>query len=251
MMGQVALARQSLDLGLDEDAVYHIGRAQKLATRLQAKSPSLAVASTLRFNNKVYTFNNEYKDYLIPAVDDLFTVDDYDLKVKRNSKDDVVSEQEAGIARYQLALDIRNVQAALKSAKGLASKGDIDKALIALNNVYKGAVESSLVYDDPIWAVHDNLMVSNALIKEKDFDGARFALKRAQKELKTIEGYDKYVSDRPTLQKLQREIADLHKTLREDDPDLLQKAEDEIAGWLKDVRDIGGHHAVAKAKSGK
>lgn len=246
MMGQIALARQSLDLGMDNDAIYHIGRAQKFATELQEKSPELAVTSTLRFNDKVYSFNNEYKDYLIPAVDDLFTVADFDTKIKRNPAKDKTAETETGVGRYQLALDIRNVQASLKEAKDLAEEGDVLKARMALNNVYKGAVESSLVYEDPIWTVHDNLMIANALIKEKDFKGARFALKKAESQLKTIQGYDKYESDQKALQKMSSEVEELHKTLQADDPGLLQKAGNKISGWLKDVRGIGKKHAPTK-----
>jgi tetratricopeptide (TPR) repeat protein len=249
MMGQIALARQSLDLGMDDDAVYHLDHAQKLANELQAKTPELAVASTLRFNDKVYSFNNEYKDFLIPTVDDLFTVADFDAKIKRNPTKDKVSEKDAGIGRYQLALDIRNVQAALKSAKELTQKGDILEARLALNNVYKGAVENSIVYEDPIWTVHDNLMVANAMVKEKDYDGARFALKKAESELKTIESYDKYASDQPALKKLGEEVKALHATLRKDDPNILKKAGEKISAWLKDIRGIGDKHEAVKKTS--
>ena len=248
MMGQIALARKSLDLGMGADAVYHLTQAQKLATQLQKESPELAVASTLRFNNKVYTFNNEYKDYLIPAVDDLFTVADYDAKVKRDPKKDGVAEDEAGIGRYQLALDIRNVQAGLKQASDLAKKGEVANARLALNSIYKGAAENSVVYEDPIWAVHDNLMVANALIKAKDFDGARFALQKAGKELGTLQQHDKYIEDAPMLKKMQTDISELHRTLRADDPNLLQQAGDKISGWLNSIRGVGDKHAAAAKK---
>lgn len=239
LMGQVNLVRRSLDLGLAQDAVYHIDNALKLADTLQQKSPELAVVSTLRFNGKVYTFNNKFKDYLIPAVDDMFTVNDLDVKLKKNPKQDDVDALADGVGRYQLAVDIRNVEGALTTAKDLAQKGDLPKARAALNDIYKGAVESSQVYDDPIWVLEDNLVVANTLIKDRDFDGARFALKKAETELKSIRTVDKYAADSAVLEQMGGEIAQLRTTIREDDPSWLQSAGDRISTWLRDIRDIG------------
>ncbi len=246
MMGEISLAKHALDLGFSKDAVYHIDQAQNFATQLQKKSPELAVSSTLRFNNKVYTFNNKYKDYLIPTVDDMFTVAEYDTKIKRNPKKDKIAEDQAGVGRYQLALDIRNVEGALSKSKELANDGKDLQARNELNNVYVGAVENSVVYDDPIWAVNDNLMVTNELIKEKDFRGARYALNKAGQELQTIRKTDKYKGDAKTLGTLQNDIAALHKTIRKDDPNMFIKAGDKISGLLKDVRGIGERHAAAQ-----
>lgn len=251
MMGQIALARKSLNIGMDKDASYHLAKAQDLASQLEKKSPEVATTSTLRYNDKVYSFNDKYKDYLIPAVDDLFTIKDYDAKLKSDVKKDRITEEDAGVGRYQLELDIRNVQEALKKSKEEAQKGEINKARNALNEVYKGAVENSVVYADPIWIVHDNLMVANAMIKDKDFNGARYALKKAQSELKTLQKHDDYADDSKTLKRLEKEAADLHESLGIDDPSLLQEAEDKISGWLKDVRGIGNKHAKSRTVAKK
>ncbi|MCB9072273.1 MAG: YfdX family protein [Bdellovibrionaceae bacterium] len=244
MLGQVTMARKALDLGFNKDAVYHIRQAQDFAIELKSKSPELAVASTLRFNNKVYTFNNKYKDYLIPAVDDLFTLNDYDVKI--NHKKPEVVEDDLGIGRFQVKLDVRNVQSALNEAISLAQKGNIEKARIALNNIYKGAIEDSVVYEDPMWTVNDNLMASSQLIKEKDYNGARFALDKASFAVKTIEKNNKYTTDTSALKKLDQEITDLNESLRKKDPTILERAEDKISVWLKEVRDLTAKHAAKK-----
>lgn len=247
MMAQVDLAKRALDLGLGKDAVYHLNQATKYATELKKKSPEMITASTLRYNNKVFTFNNKYKDYLIPAVDDLFTVSDYNTKINRNPKKDKAAEEDTGIGRYQLALDIRNVESALNKSKQLATKGDVMLARHELNNLYKGAVENSMVYEDPIWAVNDNLMMTRALINEKDFDGARYALKKAAEELSTIKKADKYKGDAKTLATLESDINSLQQTIKKDDPGIVTKIGEKISHLLSKVQDIGKKHASNKA----
>ena len=251
MMGQIALARKSLEIGLDQDASYHIAKAQDMASQLQKESPEIITSSTLRYNDKVYNFNDKYKDNLIPAVDDLFTIRDYDAKLKGDVKKDKITEEKVDVARYQLELDISNVQTALKMSKKEAQKGEIDKARNALNDIYKGAVENAVVYQDPIWAVQDNMMVAKAMLKDKDFNGARYALKKSQSELKTISKQDSYATDSKTLKRLENEASDLHESLSKSDPSLLQKAENTISGWLKDVRDIGNRHDKLKVMAKK
>lgn len=252
MLAQVALARKSLDLGMNDDAVLHINKALDVAAKLEKQSPALAVATTLRFGKQVYTFNNQYKDYLIPAVDDMFTVDDYDTRVTHTGKnqqkkvtDEAVAN--AGISRYRLQLDIRNVDAALHSAKDFAQKGEIEHARLALNDIYTGAVETSAVYEDPVWAVHDNLMVANAMLRDKDYEGARFALKRADSGLKAIEKSGLAGDDAGALAGMQKEVTALRNTLRADNPDVLQKAGESISHWLESLRGIGAKHAAHKS----
>ena len=247
MMGQIALARKSLEIGLDKDASYHIAKAQDMASQLQKESPEIITTSTLKYNDKVYNFNDKYKDNLIPAVDDLFTIRDYDAKLKGDVKKDKVTEKNVDVARYQLELDIRNVQKALKEANEDARKGEINEARDALNEIYVGAVENAVVYQDPIWTVRDNMMVANEMLKANDFKSARYALKKAESELKTISKQDEYAADSKTLKRLEKEASDLHKSLSKSDPSLLQKAENTISGWLKDVRDIGNKHDKSKS----
>ena len=238
MMGQVNLARRALDLGLKNDAVDHIAKARQIAGELENKSPQLTVASTLRAGGKVYTFNNEYKDYLIPVVDDVFTTANYDLLVKSNPSKDKVAERDTETGRFRLALDIRNVENSLDQAKTFAQEGKIKESSAALNDMYKGAVETVVAYDDPITAVHDNLMASSSMIKKKDFDGARYALKDAEKELTTLEKSGLYSSDSATVKRLEKEISTLHASLSNKDPSVLQKAEKAISGWMKDIRNM-------------
>lgn len=250
MMGQIALARASLDLGMDDDALHHLKRAEKLAMALQKQSPEMAVTSTLRFGDQMYSFNNEYKDHLIPVVDDIFTVKDYDITVKRDPKKTKAAESDAGIERYQLSLNIDNVKAALNRATELTKKKEILSARTALNDIYKGAFESTAVYDNPIWAVHDNLMLANAMVKEKDYDNARFALKRAESGLKALQKHDDYAEDQKLFKRLEKEVHELHTALRKEDPNLLQKAGDDISSWLKNLR-VSGKKYDKKAAAAK
>lgn len=243
MMGQVGLARDALNIGMNEEAANHITKARQLAATLEEKAPELSVASTLRAGGKVYTFNNEYKDYLIPVVDDLFTTDDYDILVKPNPSNDKVAEKVAEVGRYRLTLDIRNVAKALDQAHSYALDGKIMEARIALNNMFLGAFETAVAYEDPIWSVHDNLMASYAMILNKDYAGARFALKDAGKALKTIEKSGNYAANSETIKRLEQEVSALHESLKIKNPPLIQKAEKTISGWLKDIRQIGHQNA--------
>jgi hypothetical protein len=241
MVGQVDLARHALDLGMNHEAIEHIRKARLLSDKLKERSPELLVASTLRAGDKVYTFNNEYKDYLIPVVDDLFTTEDFNVMVKSNPSKDKAAENMVGVGRYSLALDIRNVSKALNDAAQMARDSKLAAAREALNNIYIGAVETSVAYEDPIWAVHDNLMASQAMITDQDYDGARFALKNAEKGLSAIEKSGQYSENSDTIKILKEEVVGLQYSLEKKDPTISQKAEQAISGWLKDIRSIGHH----------
>ena len=247
MMGQVNLARHALDLGMNKDAADHIAKAREIAGKLEKQSPELSVASTLRAGNKVYTFNDDYKDYLIPVVDDLFTTGDYNVMVKAHKQKDEVAENDVETGRFKLSLDIRNVEKALDQSGSLASAGKISQARTALNGIYVGAVETAEAYEDPLWAVQDNLRASHSMILNKDYDGARYALKDAEKELKAIKTVDKYSGDSGTIIRLEKEISTLNDSLSSKDPTAIQKAEKTVSGWLNDVRNIG-HNTSDSAK---
>lgn len=238
MLGQIDLVRSSLDLGFTDDALDHIQQAQKLAAELKKQSPDLFVASTLKVGDKIYTFNEEFKHYLVPVVDNRFTYTDYNMKVKIDPSKDQISEKDASVERYMLSLDLRNVEAALERAKTFTEEDKLIDATLALNSVFDGAFENFVNYTDPIWAVHDNLIASQAMVIDENYDGARFALKTAEKELKAVEKSNIYPEDSNTLAVMKGEVIALQTMLRDRDPTILQKTEKSISKWLKNIRNI-------------
>jgi len=221
LLGHVNLAYLACDLGMQDSAKHHVAEAQSVAKKLEGGLPTIRSDTSITLGKLSYRYKGEDKVYYIPVADDVFVAHDYDALV-RNKRDVDVQERDAELVHARMALDIRQVEAALSSARADLEKQHYADAKTALRDVFKGAVTEQVVIDDPLLTVQDNLNLARNLIGQQEFDSARFALDHAQESLKR---YQKQSNDAEQVAKLMSAVSVLQNELSEKDPTLLEQAE--------------------------
>lgn len=234
MLGYVNLAYLATDLNLTDRAVADITAAQIIASQLEKNAPTFVSESKLKYGKLTYDIKGEERNYYIPVLDDVFVVRDYDGIFKSASVLDIV-ERDARLVNARLDIDIRQVNTALKNALNDVKNERLNSAKVALSEIYQGALTDESEIETPIWAIHDNLKLSQNLISNQQYDSVQFALEHARESLNALEQSDQSIPDATTMKKLDGEIMAMEKQLRANKPGMLHKAELKINQWLHTV----------------
>lgn len=235
MMGHINLAYLALDIGMPKDAIGHIDKAEALAGRLKAETPSLTVKSMLKYGKVSYTSQNTVKSYYVPVADDVFLLSEYD-PVYRHLEELDLNSTDAGIVDLAILIDLRKIEPALKTAKQDINRKNYMKALIALAGISKDAVVDEKVVTDPLLVVYDNLALAKNFIHNGQYLSARYTLQNVKKGLAELEK-EKFESPKAqSVTTLKKEIAQLDTEVAQKNPTLWQRVEHKFSGWMKTVK---------------
>lgn len=234
MMGHVNLASVALETGLPEAASEHIQKAEKLAVQLEREAPTVVSQRHFKYGKLSYSVNDRVTDYYVPIVDDVFLVSDYEetFHAFENADRDAT---DAGIVEVTISADLREVKKALVEAKAKIAAKKFGEANTALRDIFKHSIREERIIDEPIWAVHDNLVLAQNLIREKHYDGARFALQHARTNLGKLEKGKSDEKTKAEFKKMSGEIENLEADLRTQDPTLSQRADAIFSSWRRSV----------------
>jgi hypothetical protein len=234
MMGDINLAALSLDMELPVAARDHLDRASSLVAQLERMAPELDSETRLKYGKLSYDVVDEAKDYYVPIVDDVLLVSDYEptFHAWRDRVD--ISEVDAGAVLVTVRADLRKIEAALGEAREKLDARQYAAAAGALNDIYKASIVEEVVITDPLWAVHDNLALAQNLIREEQFDSARFALEHARSELAKLKKEEP--ADAGRIEKLDASVVEVEQQLAKNDPTLTQRARNSIASMMSTVR---------------
>jgi hypothetical protein len=234
MMGHINLAALSLDMKLPDAARDHLDRATSLAAQLEATAPEVKSDTQLKYGKLSYDVVDHEKDYYVPIVDDIFLLSDYDTTFDaRRSRMDV-SEVDAGTVLVTVRADLREIRSALRAARKELDAKEYAAASDSLTGIYRDSIVDEVAITDPLWAVHDNLALAQNLIREQQFDSARFALEHARKELGKLK--KARPSDTQRIQKLDASVVEVEHELEKKDPSLTERAKDTVASMMTTVR---------------
>ena len=235
MLGEIGTARLLLDLGVVPDAQNHIQRAEKIAAELEQNAPEIIAHDTFKLGKSTYKYNGDIKDYMIPVIDDVLTVKDFEVLV-RSKKNANVDEVDNSMVRYKMSMNIKDVHKFLLDAQEKVAKSDKEGTLRALDDIYRGAFIEEAAYDNPYLAVNDNLVLAHNQITRKNYGEARFALNHAVLGLKNIEKSGEGTPNVRDAKRMSEEITALQNELKIDDPTVFEKAEQKVQNWMKEVR---------------
>ena len=235
MLGEIEAAALLLILGLNDDAREHLMTAQETARELEANAPSIIMSDTVKIGNTSYTHNGVVRNYMVPVIDDVIAVQRYNVigKHMRDRKIDVTDDR---LVYYRMEMNVANVRTALTEAEAMIEKGDNKGAIEAMKHITKNALVEEVTYQDPTWRIHDNLALAHNEMHNNNYKQARFALKHAERELDALAKSKKSESYRSDVTAMQQEVATLHDELKMDDPNILQRAEQRIGGWMREVK---------------
>jgi hypothetical protein len=234
MMGHVNLAALALDTELPDAARDHLERASALVAQLEEMAPQLSSETQFKYGKVSYDFENEAKNYYVPIVDDVFLLSDYRSTFHVWESRPDIEETDAGMVLVTVRADLREIRKALRAAEKKLDAKEFAAAGKALSEIYQDAIVNEVAITDPLWAVYDNLALAQNLIREGNYDSARFALKHARTELGKLK--KQRPDDTESIQKLDASVAKAEDELERKDPGLTGSIESSVASWMTTVR---------------
>jgi uncharacterized FlaG/YvyC family protein len=235
MMGHINLASVALDTRLPEAAQDHVKKAESLAAQLRNSAPEVQEQMQFKYGKVSYTVDDQSKNYYVPVVDDLFLLSEYKNTFHTWKESADIDETDAGVVWLTLSIDIREAEKALQDAEAKIEAKDYKGASDVLAQIFKDALVDEVVFTDPIWAVHDNLALAKNLIDEEHYDGARYALEHARKELGKLEKDHAGQKGSESFKKMSDQIAELQGELKKKDPSVSERVHARFAGWTNTV----------------
>lgn len=230
MMGHINLAQMALNLNLPSEASQQIDRAQTLEDELASQMPELKLDSSFEYGKVTYDNKSTLSDHYIPVIDDTFLVSDYkDIYKRANTVD--VDELSAGVMHLRVAVDLREVRAALDTAEKAIGTDDYKAAATALNEVFKNAIVDEDEVDDPKLLIAENLALAKAFVAQEQYDSARLTLEHVQDRLKTARKDKLTGINEESLDEFSTELDNIRADLRKKDPTLLQRVSDDLDNW--------------------
>lgn len=233
MIGRISLALMALEHGMLDAAGKDADEALKLARILEKNVPEFRYKDTMRFGKLTHEEESVTRVFYIPVADETFMVHGFD---RPDSKGEKIRETDARMVHVHVTLDVRKAISGLMDANAAMKKKDAKAAERALSGILSAAVTDEVVIGNPLHIVHDNLILAENLLREKHYDGARFALKYAKKGLGDYESRLHDSGQKKHVTQMQKDIDAFSEQLRKDDPTVLQKAAATVKGWGKNVK---------------
>lgn len=234
MIGHVSLARMALEHGVLDAAGRNVDEALRLARILEKRAPEFTSRDSVSFGKLTHEEERTVRVFYIPIMDETFIVHDLDV---RAGKSDKIRETDAQMVHAHVSLDIRKAIGGLTDARAALAKNDPVAAEAALNGVLSAAVTEETVVSDPLHAAHDNLVLAENLLREKQYDAARFALKYARTGFEDYGARVHEPARKQHAEQMRKDIDELSERLRKEDPSALQKAAGTVKGWAVKVKD--------------
>lgn len=234
MIGHVSLALMAIEHGVFDVAGKDVDDALKLARSLERDAPEFKSRDTVRFGKLIHEEERTVRVFYIPIMEEDFMVHDLDARAGKRGK---VRETDAKLVHAHISLDIRKAIGGLTDARAALAKKDPVAAEAALNGVLSAAVTEETVVSDPLHAAHDNLVLAENLLREKQYDAARFALKYARKGFEDYGARVHEPARKQHAEQMRKDIDELSERLRKEDPSALQKAAGTVKGWAVKVKD--------------
>jgi hypothetical protein len=235
ILGNISIANIALAYGMNDDASSHISAARQAITQLNAEMNPYKSSAPMTAGKLSYKTAKGESDYWIPVINDRFVVRTIDGK-HLASKNPDIDVTDAQTIHYKMVLDTKIADEQLAKAQNAISQKQYAVAMVALDNVSKGAISEMVVADKPLEAARDNLILSKELLQDKDYRGSSFALKHANKDLAQAQKDSPTDKDNAKIKEMQSQIDTLQASISKEDPTVLKTAEMKIDGWIKDVK---------------
>ena len=239
MLAHVNLASVAIELSRYKLAKEHIITALNIANTLNPQS-FLSIGDTrLRYGKITYEIEGKEQEFYLPYQGEKFSIERVRTLIGR-IEPDRIKKTDANVVHSRISLDLFEIRKALEMALTLIEKENYNDTLIALRDVYKGALYEEKEIKYPLWAVHDNLKLAESLIIQKDYIGARFALESA---FDALDNFKKEAGERnrsDEIIELQEQMTLLRKELQKMDPSIKQTTIEKfgrlagtVRGWFR------------------
>lgn len=236
----VNYARVAIALKDSAMAKQHIAEAREMVAVLKNIKVEERRITKIQSGRIVYEYETNVKNHYFP----IEKLDAGPVEVKKvdngpvwaNAKGIAVTDAEM----VYLSLDLSNDKAekGLEDAWIELERNDASKAQYALEKMIGTIVSVDTTIDLPLDKAIDNIALTRSFIAAKNYDGARFSLKHADKALETLEKDARYSARKNAMTTYRKEVADLQNTLKSKDPTVFEKADITLDKWWVGIKSL-------------
>jgi len=245
MLSYINLAYIEIDMGKYGRAVSDARSAQVAASQLETNSPTFVTESKLKYGKLTYDIKGQEVNYYVPDSAGAFVIHDYDGFLTNTSSDNVI-ERDARMVNASLDVDLRQANKALSFAVNDLQNERYNSARVELAELHQGALTGETDIENPVWSIHDDLRLTQALLDMKQYSSAQFSLEHAREQLDIYKNIASEPDNADIIRKLDNEIVAMEMRLQGKSPVSAQKAEREINMWIHTVD--GWMHTTSTGK---
>lgn len=241
ILGYASEARVALDNKQNDIATAYIDNAVNEMDKVRNTQNFLETVG-IQFGRVYYGKNNSY---YIPVADDSYAVRTY-TKGPFWSANKTTAVRDVGVITVDISINPEKATEHLQEAKAKIEANDVTAASKELKNLLDESIRETTKVTEPLITSEDNIYLTRILIRQQNYDGARFTLKHAKAALKDYEATIKVPAHRAGINSLHKEIDNLDNTIKQKDPTLLQKSTDtvdklwnDLKSWAKENKNNG------------
>ncbi|MBN8532320.1 MAG: YfdX family protein [Alphaproteobacteria bacterium] len=230
VLGYVSEARVASSNRQKDAAMSYIDAAQiELANIRNTKNHLETVG--VRFGRVLY---GDTGSYYIPIADDTYAVRSY-AHGPFWSSDKAIAVRDVQLLNVDIAINPEKAIARLDTAKQKLGKDDWSAADDELEALLSESIRETASSGQPLTQLMDNIYLTRVLVRQSNFDGARYTLKHAKSAL---DDYEKTATDaqKTRATALRQEIDSLQATIDKRDPTMMQQAASKVDEWWTDLK---------------
>lgn len=231
MLGYVSEARTRLNNEHKGEAAAYLDSAIAELNSIR-NTRSYLDAVGLHFGRVLYGENNSY---YIPIADDTYAVRTYARgPFWTGTKASAVRDVQ--LVNVDIAINPEKAMAHLQMAKQQLSGGDFKTADNELRRLLDESLHQTTSVSQPFTRLQDNIYLTRVLLRQQNYDGARYTLRNAKAALSDYEKTIATPEARTSADNLHKEIVMLDETIQSRDPTLMREASDKVEHWWNDLK---------------
>lgn len=229
ILGYASESRAALDDNNTQDAIDDLVMASEELGRIHD------IKSYMEANGVMFgrVFYGDSRSYYIPVADDTYAVRSYKQGPFWSGKKGM-AVSDVQLVLVNISIDPEKAAQHIHTAQKDIAHKDYSKAQTELNDLLEESIRTVASSEQPFTRLQDNVYLTRVLLAQRNYDGARYALKHAKSALddyaKTLAKPDARVNS------MKLEIEALDKTIQQRDPSMLKQAEQKVEKWWKELK---------------
>lgn len=230
VLGYVSEAHVAINNQQKESAIASIDQAMNELHSIQDTKDYLETMG-MRSGRVLYGTGSSY---YIPIADDTYAVRSY-TRGPFWSADKATAIRDVELVSMDISINPTTAATRLQNAKDALNKNEYNKADNELEALLKDTIHETTSVALPLTRLQDNIYLTRILVRQQNYDGARYTLKHAKSAL---EEYEQTASGerKQNLVTLRAEIERLDKTIEARDPTMLEKAAAKVDEWWENIK---------------
>lgn len=225
---RVALAMKNTDL-----AKQHITQARNLMTVIKGATAEQRIITEVESGRIVYKYDTEHKYHYFPIQTGPVQVKTMDSGPVWATNDLAVTD--ADIVYLTLDLTGDKAETHINEAEAAISAANLKLADDHLAQLTDSVVKIDSRVALPSVKARDNIALARNFIAGKNYEGASYALKHADDALDQMQKDTSNKARLNDIGAMRKDVSDLQEYISKKDPTMIQKANDKMDKWWKDL----------------